>query len=418
MSRILIAWECGRNWGHLSRLLPLATRLKARGHSVLAVVRDVAAAAATLGAADVSFIQSPSLAGAELRRTHATGYADVLLSQGWADRSALWGALQAWLNVYAMFRPDAALLDFSPTARIASAILGVPCALIGSGFELPPPLDPLPPFPGIAGATAEAAATAERRVLDVVNAVIPAYRREPMRALRQLVEADLCFLATFGELDHYGARRAAHYIGPLADPRRGLRVDWPSGSQRRIFVYLRPEVPALAAALQGLAATGARVIACIPGIAQDLRQRLTTDGCVIAAEPVQLEPVLQTADACLSYASAGVVTAGLLRGIPQLMMPLHVEAQLTAQRVESLGMGRVLPRHLSAAAVAQSIEAMLAAGEARVRAREFAARYAATSAAGAADTVVDSIEALCRETAARHMQARVPARVAAADVQS
>jgi len=71
MSRILIAWEMGRNWGHLSRLVPLAKRLKSRGHSVLAVVRDIAAASATLGPAEVTFIQGPCHIGVQSIRTSA-----------------------------------------------------------------------------------------------------------------------------------------------------------------------------------------------------------------------------------------------------------------------------------------------------------------------------------------------------------
>ena len=34
----------------------------------------------------------------------ATGYADVLLSQGWSDRSALWGLTQGGLNLFRMFQ--------------------------------------------------------------------------------------------------------------------------------------------------------------------------------------------------------------------------------------------------------------------------------------------------------------------------
>jgi hypothetical protein len=47
--RVLLTWELGLNVGHLTRLLPVAERLKADGHSVLVATRDIQAAAMVLG---------------------------------------------------------------------------------------------------------------------------------------------------------------------------------------------------------------------------------------------------------------------------------------------------------------------------------------------------------------------------------
>jgi UDP:flavonoid glycosyltransferase YjiC (YdhE family) len=395
MSRILIAWELGANWGHISRLSPLAARLKSRGHSVLAMVRDVAAASATLGAVDVTFIQSPSHTGVRPIGTRATGYADVLLSQGWSDRSALWGMLQAWMNVYRMFRPDVIVLDYAPTARLAAEVSKIPTVMIGSGYELPPATSPLPPFPGFEWATQEAAAASELRVLDNVNEVLRACRAEPLSALRQLLEADDRFLCTFAELDHYGPRSDERYIGPLTDPLQGRSIDWPTGAQRRVFAYLRPDVPELTTILEGLAAADAGVIAYVPGIGSEIVSRLSTPRCVFCTEPVQFAALFESADVCLSYAPAGTVTMALLCGVPQLMVPVHIESQLTAQRVALQGMGRVLQKPESSHEVVHSLNQLLDSRDTRLRAREFAERHRGWCATAAIGTVVDAIEARC-----------------------
>src|SRR5882724_4395352 len=94
MSRILLAWELGRHLGHVSRLLPLAMRLKTRNHEVLAVVRDTFSASSVLGAAGVPFVQAPRHTGVADRRAQISSYADLLLSQGWNDPSALRGMLR------------------------------------------------------------------------------------------------------------------------------------------------------------------------------------------------------------------------------------------------------------------------------------------------------------------------------------
>jgi UDP:flavonoid glycosyltransferase YjiC (YdhE family) len=418
MSRILIAWELGGNWGHLSRLLPLATRLKSRGHSVLAMAGDVAAASATLGAADVTFIQSPCHSGVRPLGARATGYADVLLSQGWNDRSALWGMLQAWMNVYRMFQPDVIVLDYAPTARLAAEVSRIPTVMIGSGYELPPAANPVPPFPGFEWATQAAAAASELRVLDNVNAVLRACRARPLSALRQLLIADERFLCTFAELDHYGARVDARYIGPLADPRQGRPIEWPAGPQRRIFAYLRPEVPDLLMILEGLAAANTGVVAYVPGITEEALARFNSARIVVSAEPVQYALLFESADLCLSYSSAGTVMAGLLHGVPQLLFPVHIESQLTAQRVESQGMGRVLKNPQSSQQVTQAVHELMSARDTRLRARGFAERHRNSTAAAAAETVVESIEALCRRNTGRAVAraARV-GRVAASTVQ-
>jgi hypothetical protein len=118
MSRILLVWELGRHLGHVSRLLSVATRLKARNHSVLAAVRDIPSASTVLGSAEVSFIQCPWQTGVPQTATRMTGYADLLLSQGWNDRSALWGTLQAWITIYRLFRPDVIVLDCQQASNI------------------------------------------------------------------------------------------------------------------------------------------------------------------------------------------------------------------------------------------------------------------------------------------------------------
>jgi UDP:flavonoid glycosyltransferase YjiC (YdhE family) len=417
MSRILIAWEMGHNLGHLSRLVPLATRLKSRGHSVLAVVRDVAAASATLGPENVTFIQSPQPTGVQATTASATGYADLLLSQGWSDQSALWGMLKSWITLYGIFQPEVVVLDYAPTARLAAIVCKIPTVLIGTGFELPPATDPLPCFPGISGATRDAASVSEQRVLKNVNAVLRAFHVEPLGALRPLVEAEARFLATFAELDHYGLRQDEQYIGPLADPRLGRAIEWPTGSRKRVFAYLRPEGTELPMILEGLATAEACVIAYVPGVPRETLARFSTSRCVFSAEPVRYATVFEAADACVSYAPAGTVTTALLNGVPQLMLPVHRESQLTAQRVRLQGLGRILRDPQSPSQVKNALHELLSDTETRLRARGFAERHQGFSAANAAGTVVEAIEFLRRDGFGRSKHPRCHSTPAAAMLQ-
>jgi UDP:flavonoid glycosyltransferase YjiC (YdhE family) len=316
-----------------------------------------------------------------------------------------------------MFRPDVVVLDYAPTARLAAHALNIPAVLIGSGFELPPPTNPLPPFPGFPWATADAAAASERRVLDNVNAVLRAHRAQPLSALNCLVEAESRFLTTFAELDHYGPRENERYIGPLADHFQGRHIDWPDGSQGRVFAYLRGELPELPSILEGLTAAEVSVVAYVPGISNELKVRFSSPQFVFSAEPVQYVSLFERADVCLSYSPAGTVTAALLHGIPQLMIPVHIESQLTARRVESQGMGRMLLSPTLAAQVTQSLHRLLTARDTRLQARGFAERHRGFSAATAAATVVEATEALCEDGVPHSRPAHAVSSVAAGTLQ-
>jgi UDP:flavonoid glycosyltransferase YjiC (YdhE family) len=232
MSRFLLTWELGTNLGHLARLLPIARDLKARGHSVIAAVREVPAAAIVLGPAGIPFVQAPHLLHGLPLPERASGYADILLSQGWSDPEVLCGLTQSWHHLMRMVRPDAVVLDHSPTAAIAARIAGIRSVMIGDGAELPPVTNPLPPFPGFSWATAEKSAASARLALDNVSMVLRRFKRPPLTSLSDLFRASTRLFVTVPELDHYGRRADADYVGPLLGALPTATMDWPTRAKR------------------------------------------------------------------------------------------------------------------------------------------------------------------------------------------
>lgn len=395
MSRVLFTWELGTNLGHVSRLLPLATGLKMRGHTILAAVRDVTIATTVLGQAGIPLVQAPCYFETSVPQP-ASSYADLLSSNGWCDRASLWRSLQGWITLYRQFQPDVVVIDHSPTARLAARIMGIPCVLVGTGFALPPRVTPLPVFPGIPWATPERAAESERCVLENANSVLANLRVPCLHALHELVDGEARFLTTFSELDQYGNRAGECYVGPLGDAHRGSLIDWPATSDRRVFAYLRPKMTNFTVLLKGLAAVEASVVCYAPGINNDMRSAINSAKVIFASEPVQVGPLFAKADACLSYSPNGTVTAALLHGVPQLLAPSHVEAQLTANRVEGLGAGMVLRGTQTAYIVASMLDRIMRTDSFKTRARAFAQRYRDFNPTHAVDQVVSRIEEVAR----------------------
>ena len=394
MSRILLCWEMGSNLGHLSRLLPLGRRLRARGHSVLAAVRDLASAGPILGPAGIPFVQAPFTSVAARTSTQPANYADILRHTGWADAPQLWSVTQAWVNLLRLFAPDLAVLDHSPTALLAARCEQTPCVLIGTGFELPPAIAPLPCFPGFPGATLENAARAETEVLQNANRVMEAARGPSLRALYELFSSERRWLTTFAELDHYNSRPSERYVGPIGEIEQGERIEWRGAAPHRIFAYLRRDTPNLPVILRMLANCGDEVVCYGPGITPLPADAPSGAELKVTARPVDLPHLLRNASLCVSYAPAGTVTTTLLRGVPQLLAPAHVEAQLTAHRVECVGAGLAVPDALTERRAAATLQTLLSSSMYKTRAAEFAARYKGFDPGKAADEIVEDIQSL------------------------
>jgi len=387
MSRVLLTWELGLNLGHLTRLLPIAQQLRDEGHTVLVASRDVQAAATVLGRYGIPFIQAPHLPKGIALPHRPSGYADILLSQGWSDRSALWGLTQAWLNVIEMFRPDAMILDYSPTVGLAARIAKVPTTLVGNGFELPPETDPLPCFPGFSWATPGKAAESERIAVANANGVLQDFRQSSIAALRDLVRDRVRMLATFPELDHYGARSEATYIGPLLGAIRAPRVDWPPGDGAKVFACVRPDTCNVNAILGALSKGAMRVVCVASGFDGGALDPFRSEWVRFSAKPVYLEPLLD-ADLCLTYGAEGTMLRFLLAGVPQAVVPWHVETFMAARRIEKAGLGARLANCSDEQLARSSLERMCRDTTLKKNVSDFATSASVACAGQAADQAV------------------------------
>ncbi|MCX7168728.1 MAG: UDP-glucuronosyltransferase, partial [Proteobacteria bacterium] len=144
MSRYLFAWELGANYGHLARDLPVAERLRAAGHAVSFAVSDTRTAAELLTPRRLPFVQAPLALRPARLANPPVNYAELLLAENWGDRTSLLGRVKAWQTLIALIRPSMIVADHAPTALLAARCCGTPSIAMGSGFEIPPLVSPLP----------------------------------------------------------------------------------------------------------------------------------------------------------------------------------------------------------------------------------------------------------------------------------
>jgi UDP:flavonoid glycosyltransferase YjiC (YdhE family) len=344
VARVLLAWELGGGAGHCTKLALVADGLLARGHEVWFAARHLVSAKNACRALDVRFVQAPFLSTPALNPIIPTrNFAHVLQCSGFGSASELEVLSQAWQNLFATLSPHAVICDHAPAALLASRWFSHRRIVIGTGFTLPPAVQPFPLIeywtarPGLQ----QVIERDERQILDRVNELLLRSKLSPLTRLAELYsEVDASFLLCFAELDHYSSRPAAEYLGALL-PSGGDRPNWPSGNGPRVFGYLKSPQPTsrLLEFLAFVREAKMPTLIYMPGCSPRIAERLQSSQFRFVSEPVDIPYLATQCNAAVLNGGPGSVAAFLLAGIPQLNIPLHLEQWTTAHRVAELGAG-------------------------------------------------------------------------------
>lgn len=394
MSRVLAVWELGANLGHVDRMLGWARRLRARGHSVHFLLRDVSRAYGRLVPEGIGFGQAPIWLPRLANAPRLGNYANVLVSAGWLDPAGLAALVLAWRQAIADARPDVVVCDHAPTALLAlRARPELPVWAVGSSFELPPLGASFPTMSDAPQAGTRAAAY-DAVVLPEVNRALALLGEPALTHLPDLFSRARIALVGLPELAHYPQDYdpKVMWSGPLYEGEQGVEPDWPSGPGARIFAYLEPGHPAFEATMQALNRLQMRSIVHAKGLAPQAAQRLAGRWVRFESSPVRVNAAVAQADGVMSHASSGMVTAAALAGKPQLVLPNHAEQGMVARRLAALGVGvQVLPADVPTD-MTQPLRRLLD-DDLRTAARALAVRHMGKSADQTAERLADLIEA-------------------------
>jgi UDP:flavonoid glycosyltransferase YjiC (YdhE family) len=338
VGRILLVWQLGGNLGHITRLLGLAKKLRSRGHHVTFALENTQAAAGLLARHGFPFVQAPVLrsTASDLPREPAS-YPEMLFHFGFAEPQALASATRAWRALYRDLTPDLIVFDHAPTALLAARGAGIPRVVFGTGFASPPPVSPMPSIRPWQDIPLQRLEASEQRALDTANAALRAVSAPPLRVFHDLFDVEENILATLPELDHYGARHNVRYWGPIFDSLEGGELHWPEGAGQKLFVYIRANCRAFSPLVATLRKADLRAVWFAPGIAPEAYARLQSSSLRIVSNPVSIASVARAADAAVLHGGHGTTAALLLRGVPLLLLPEHVEQFLLARQIRDTG---------------------------------------------------------------------------------
>lgn len=349
--RVLLAWELGDGLGHVGRLMPLATRLEREGYVPVLAARDPLQALRVAGARRIAVLQAPYAAprGARAAGFHARSFADILSVIGYEDEERLRAMVRAWRDLARLVSPALAIGDFSPTLALALRGSGIPVMLVGSGFALPPAQDGF--FPDI---NAQGHAVADRHRL--AASMRAACGAPPGTPPALLVAGDWQGACTWPLLDPYRALRGQPAIGPLGPVQAAGRDE----GARGWFAYLSAEAPMAQAAIAALEAMPVRGGVFLRDGSAAQRARLAAAGHEVHARPPDLAARLRRARLAIHHGGIGTAETALAIGVPQLVLPRHLEQRLTGEALAAAGIGGVVRRAEAARELAPRALAMMA----------------------------------------------------------
>ena len=392
MSRILCVWELGSGYGHLGRFLPVALRLRERGHEVVFALRDLSRAEMFLGRHGFALLQAPVWLPENVGPPVPANYAEMLSSFGFLDRGGLAGMVKAWRQLYQITEPGLLLIDHGPTALVAARGTRIRRALIGTGFESPPRLSPMPPLRPWQRVPEERLIESEQRVLLTINSVLGDLGLEPLQTLADLFDVEEDFLCTFPELDHFPQRHEARYWGPIFASDEGVTPAWPSGASERVFAYLYPRYQDFDKVVEQLKALPYRTLIHAPGLSAKQIKKYEARHLTFSPEPVRITEASRECDLVICHGGHGTVAASLLAGRPVLVLHVHLEQLLLANNIVSLGLGKTVNPESKSPNYRQLVREALTESECAERARRFATKYADFSLGKQLDAIATRCE--------------------------
>jgi len=389
MARIEFAWELGAGTGHVTTLLPIAAAMKARGHAARFFLRDLSSGADLEGAKDIPREGAPVWTG-PVTVEAPLNLGEILLNFGYHHAPQHKALIDAWRE--RLRDSHAVVANVAPAAHLAARTLGIPSFEISQGFHAPPPAMPSPPLRHWEPAPRARLEASDRRVLEVINAVLQGYGARPLATIGELFEGRLMLL-TYPELDIYPERGPSDYYG-ITDSGEGKAApDWPEGAGPRVFAYLYSYYKGLEPLLAAIAARKQPALIFCRGIDTKLKEKYEGASIRFSAEPMAVSRVLPGADMVVCHASHQMTAQALLSGKPVLLLPTQLEQFLIMRRLVRFGAGLGIAPDVANADYPAALAALAANGEHAAKAQDFARRYSGHSRAAALATMVGRIEA-------------------------
>lgn len=372
MAHLLIGWELGHGMGHIMPLRMLAEELLRRNHRLTFIVRDPATAQRALADLPVVWLAAPRVRYRPWELTRTDCYSQLLGNTGFREPEKLESSVGGWIGLLEYLKPDAALLEFSPSAMVACHILGVPFAMQGTGFFCPPAdrenfgvMHPRMPV--------DARRAEDDALLACINGVVSQYGAATLSHISELYAlARHTILTTFRELDHFQRGEEARFSGVWV-PHQETAPVWPKGDGKKLFAYLNAR-PGVDRVLKMLSRSGLPTLVVCAGLTREHQRPFESDTCHFPQSLLDMRRLAREADLGIFHGNHSSTATFLLAGTPGLQLPIYMEQLIFARRVKAFGASELATLDRPDR-IAEALNRMISSPEYAKAAGRFAERY-------------------------------------------
>lgn len=334
MQTLLIATEADEGMGHVVPWTGFVAQAIEQGYQVHMAAPDVGMLNQHVGEKFPIHLWSSPRLKSQMRMQKSAqppvrSWPELLVSLGYAESSALQGAVKAWRSVLSQIRPTVILADYAPALILAAKTLDIPLLEVGGGFCIPPLTPSLQSFPGIKNHDAVAVGRADAKLTSAFNECLALFGQ-----LR---------ISTFGdtgswpasrviksppELDPYGYRSDVLYAGLLPPFVEAKKVNdstlWPP-----VVGYLKGDTPGLDALLDEMSRARIEALVYVTGKqGQSRKGTVTTTG-----NPIPLSEALDHSSIYLSNGGLSGVGQALQKNCWPVVVPQQAEQVATAHNL-------------------------------------------------------------------------------------
>jgi UDP:flavonoid glycosyltransferase YjiC (YdhE family) len=398
MSRILIIWELGADYGHISTLLPIALEMKRRGHEPILVLRDLCWAEKILGGHGLSWLQAPVWLANLSGLPSPISYPEIMFMNGFSHPSGTIGICKAWRDLFTLLDPDLLMIEYGAASMLASLGMKTPRIRIGTGATSPPLTQPMHSHEWWNAQPISRLVDIEGTVLKTVNGVLQELGDGPISALCEMFKTEDEFLLCSPALDHFPKRQGAKYWGPILNLEHGVAPNWPNEGGKRIFAYIKTSYPHFSQVLKALSELDANVVVHAPGISVKNIKTYESGNLVFSVDPVRMEEARRQCDVGVCHAGAGTTEALLAVGKPVLLLPMQGEQENTARNVEKVGAGLWVKPEAKVINFKKLLKQLLNEPDFTLKAREFAGGYPERPQAERVAEIVERCEAVIAQS--------------------
>jgi len=392
MANIVVAWELGAGLGHLSRLAIIINRLEALGHNLTLVLNDPTNLDVVKLPASLLVLPAPSFKTPPAKKQPTVSLPCILQTRGFQGPKVLRGMVRSWHGIFQVTKPDLLIFDYAPTALLAARGLSCSKVIIGSGFA---ELEPGIPCEMMRTDLKEAprmTTMMEARVVEVTNFICDELDYPKVKYLSDLYQNDLALITTLPELDQYKRNpEKSLYLDLDNKSENNAYLPWRNLNGKRIFVYLKIGHNGTIETLDALVELKQDVVCYCAEAPARLIEAYRRKGLQMSSEPLDTMRQLTNADLIISHGGKGLISEGLLSGVPLLLLPTQMEQRMNASKVKALGAGLSAGAKISPQIIKKMIKRLLDEEEYKLNAQNVAARYEGGQHLSSPDRMIERI---------------------------